>query len=36
MPDKVMIIDTLSEMIDFRKLHGAAEAALRKFTATEL
>ena len=29
-------IDTISEMIDFRKLHGASEAVLRKFSATEL
>ena len=29
-------IDALSELIDFRKLHGASEAVLRKFSATEL
>ena len=29
-------IDAISEMIDFRKLHGATEAVLRKFSATEL
>ena len=29
-------IDAISEMIDFRKLHGASEAVLRKFSATEL
>jgi len=29
-------IDAISEMIDFRKLHGAPEAVLRKFSATEL
>ena len=29
-------IDASSEMIDFRKLHGASEAVLRKFSATEL
>ena len=29
-------IDAISEMIDFRKLHGASEAVLRKFSATQL
>ena len=29
-------IDAISEMIDFRKLHDASEAVLRKFSATEL
>ena len=29
-------IDATSEMIDFRKLHGASEAVLRNFSATEL
>ena len=29
-------IDAISEMIDFRKLHGASEAVHRKFSATEL
>ena len=29
-------IDAISEMIDFKKLHGASEAVLRKFSATEL
>ena len=29
-------IDAISEMIDFRKLHGASEAVLRKFSAAEL
>jgi len=29
-------IDAISEMIDFRKLHGAPEAVLRKLSATEL
>ena len=29
-------IDALSELIDFRKLHGASEAVLRTFSATEL
>ena len=29
-------IDVISEMIDFRKLHCASEAVLRKFSATEL
>ena len=29
-------IDALSELIDFRKLHGASEAVFRKFSATEL
>ena len=29
-------IDAISQMIDFRKLHGASEAVLRKFSATEL
>ena len=29
-------IDEISEMIDFRKLHGASETVLRKFSATEL
>ena len=29
-------IEAISEMIDFRKLHGAWEAFLRKFSATEL
>ena len=29
-------IDAISEMIDFRKLHGAPEAVLGKFSATEL
>ena len=28
--------DAISELIDFRKLHGASEAVLRKFSATEL
>ena len=29
-------IDAISEMIDLTKLHGASEAVLRKFSATEL
>ena len=29
-------IDAFSEMIDFRKLHGASDAVFRKFSATEL
>ena len=29
-------IDSISEMIDFRKLHGASEAVFQKFSATEL
>ena len=29
-------IDAISEMIEFRKLHGASEAVFRKFSATEL
>ena len=29
-------IDTISEMIDLRKLHGASEAVFRKLSATEL
>ena len=29
-------IDAISEMIDFRKLHGASEAVFRKISATEL
>jgi len=29
-------IDAISEMIDFRKLHGASEAVFRRFSATEL
>ena len=29
-------IDAISEMIDFRKLHGASEAVIQKFSATEL
>ena len=29
-------IDAISEMIDFRKLHGTSEAVLRKFSVTEL
>ena len=29
-------IDAISELIDFRKLHGASEAVLRKFSTTEL
>ena len=29
-------IDAISEMIDFRKMHGASEAVFRKFSATEL
>jgi len=29
-------IDAISEIIDFRKLHGAPEAILRKFSSTEL
>ena len=29
-------IDAISEMIDFRKLHGAPEAVLGKLSATEL
>ena len=28
--------DAISEMIEFRKLHGASEAVFRKFSATEL
>ena len=28
-------IDAISELIDFRKLHGASESVLRKFSATE-
>ena len=29
-------IDAISEMIDFRKLHGASDTVFRKFSATEL
>ena len=29
-------IDAISEMIDFRKLHGTSEAVFQKFSATEL
>ncbi|KAL9982723.1 hypothetical protein ACROYT_G004806 [Oculina patagonica] len=29
-------IDAISELTDFRKLHGASEAVLRKFSTTEL
>ena len=29
-------IDAISEMIDFRKLHGASGAVFQKFSATEL
>ena len=29
-------IDAISEMIDFRKRHGASEAVFRKFSATGL
>ena len=29
-------IDAISEVIDFTKRHGAPEAVLRKFSATEL
>ena len=29
-------IHAISELIDFRKLHGTSEAVLRKFSATEL
>ena len=29
-------IDAISEIIDFRKLHGASEAVFQKFSATEL
>ena len=29
-------IDAISEMIDFRKLHGASDEVFRKFSATEL
>ena len=29
-------IEAISEMIDFRKLHGASEAVFQKFSATEL
>ena len=29
-------IDAISEMIDFRKLHGPSEAVFQKFSATEL
>ena len=29
-------IDAISEMIDFRKLHGVSEAVFQKFSATEL
>ena len=29
-------IDAISEMIDFRKLHGASETVFQKFSATEL
>ena len=29
-------IDAISEMIDFKKLHGASDAVFRKFSATEL
>ena len=29
-------IDAISEMIDFRKLHGASDGVFRKFSATEL
>ena len=31
-----MLFRSISEMIDFRKLHGASEAVLGKFSATEL
>ena len=30
------IVGAISEVIDFRKLHGASEAVFRKFSATEL
>ena len=30
------MLDAISEMIDFRKLHGASEAAHGTFSATEL
>ena len=29
-------IDDISELIDFRKLHGASEAVLRKFSTAEV
>ena len=29
-------IDAISEMIDFRKLHGASEAVFQKFSSTQL
>ena len=29
-------VDAISELIDFRKFHGASESVLRKFSATEL
>ena len=29
-------VGAISEMIDFRKLHGASEAVLRKFSAAEM
>ena len=29
-------IDAISEMIDFRKLHGISDAVVRMFSATEL
>ena len=29
-------IDAISEMNDFRKLHGASDAVFQKFSATEL
>ena len=29
-------IAAISELLDFRKLHGALEAVLRKFSSTEL
>jgi len=34
--ERLGYIDAISEMINFRKLHGALEAVLRKFSATEL
>ena len=33
---RLSYIDAISELIDFRKLHGASDAVLRKFSATEL
>jgi len=32
--ERLGYIDAISEMINFRKLHGALEAVLRKFSAT--